>query len=158
MQDWVLITHDLDISKSALHNLLWDVAWTHKLLQKAASERNEEVHRAFTDFVKANILASMVVSVDETSKDNQTIFCRFGWAPQGQRAQAAVDFVRGDQFSIVAALNIGGYVATRVVPGSVDSDEFFDFIVHDIVSCIWYWHDLYVLTMFSASEHECIPP
>ena len=136
MQDWVLITHDLDISKSALHNLLRDVAWTHKLLQKAASERNEEVRRAFTDFVKANILASMVVSVDETSKDNRTIFRRFGWAPQGQRAQAAVDFVRGDRFSIVAALSIGGYVATCVVPGSVDSDEFFDFIVHDVVSCI----------------------
>ena len=44
--------------------------------------------------------------------------------------------MRGDRFSIVAALNIGGYVATRVVPGSVDSDEFFDFIVHDVVSCI----------------------
>lgn len=136
MQDWVLITHDLEISKTALHHLLRDVAWSRKLLRKAASERNEEDRTAFMDFIKANILASMVVAVDETSKDNRTIFRCYGWAPEGQRADAEVDFIRGDRFSIVAALSIGGYIATRVVPGSVNTDDFFDFIVHDVVSCL----------------------
>jgi transposase len=134
MKDWVLITHDLEISKAALHQLLRDVAWSRKLLRKAASERNEVDRTAFMDFIKANILASMVVSVDETSKDNRTIFRHYGWAPQGHRAVAEVDFIRGDRFSIVAALSIEGYIATRVVPGSVNTDEFFDFIVHDVVS------------------------
>lgn len=144
MQDWVLITHDLDISKSALHCLLQDVAWTRKVLQKAASERNEDDRRAFMTFIQENILASMVVAVDESSKDNRTIFRHYGWAPQGQRAQAEVDFIRGDRFSIVAALHIGGYMATRIVPGSVNSDEFFDFIVHDVVSCIYAIISLYI--------------
>ena len=135
MKDWVLITHDLEISKTALHHLLRDVAWSRKLLRKAASERDEEVRARFMDFIRANILASMVVAVDETSKDNRTIFRRYGWAPEGQRANAQVDFIRGDRFSIVAALSTEGYVATRIVPGSVNSEEFFDFIVHDVVSC-----------------------
>ena len=70
MQDWVLITHNLNISKPALHHLFQDVAWACKLLQKAALERDKEVCTAFMNFIKRNILASMVVSMDETSKNN----------------------------------------------------------------------------------------
>jgi hypothetical protein len=43
--------------------------------------------------------------------------------------------VWGDQYSVVAALSLQGYKAVRVVPGSVDGDEFLDFIVNDLVSC-----------------------
>ncbi|KAF8220664.1 hypothetical protein L208DRAFT_1066892, partial [Tricholoma matsutake] len=42
-------------------------------------------------------------------------------------------FVRGDCYSILAAMSVEGYVGTRIVPGSVDGDEFFDFIVNDIL-------------------------
>ncbi len=42
-------------------------------------------------------------------------------------------FVHGEQYSLVAAINTKSYVGTRVVPGSLDSHEFFDFIMEEVV-------------------------
>ena len=44
-----------------------------------------------------------------------------------------VNFVCGDCYSILAAMSIEGYMGTHIVPGSVDGDKFFDFIVNVIV-------------------------
>ncbi|KIL63076.1 hypothetical protein M378DRAFT_42265, partial [Amanita muscaria Koide BX008] len=58
--------------------------------------------------------------LDETSKDDKTLFRSYGRAPAGHRAVIPADFVRGDRYSMVAAMSVDGYIATRVVPGSVD--------------------------------------
>jgi hypothetical protein len=76
----------------------------------------------------------MIITVDEWSKDDRTIFLKYGRAPHGQRATIDADFVRGERYSILAAMSVDGYVGTHAVPGSVDGDEFFDFTVNDIVS------------------------
>lgn len=80
--------------------------------------------------------ASMVITVDESSKDDRTIFRRYGRAPSGYRAQINADFVRGERYSLIGAMSGCGFVGTRVVHGSVDSEEFFNLIAEDIVSCI----------------------
>ncbi|TFY57047.1 hypothetical protein EVG20_g8692 [Dentipellis fragilis] len=92
MQDWVLVTHDLNISKTALHELLRDCAWSYKVLRKAAAERDEEQRAQFMAFVKDNLLSSMVITANESSKDDRTIFRRYGHAPKGQRAEIDASF------------------------------------------------------------------
>lgn len=134
IMDWIAITQDKEISRSALHELIRDAGITHKLLRKAASERDEKAREDWRVFMVDNLLASMVVTVDETSKDDRTIFRRYGRAPKGSRAEIEANFVRGERYSLVAALTVEGFIGSRVVSGSVNSDEFFDFIVHDIVS------------------------
>ncbi len=42
-------------------------------------------------------------------------------------------FIRGIRYSIVAAISLDGYIATRVVEGSVDGLEFLDFIIEEVV-------------------------
>ncbi|KAI4518010.1 hypothetical protein K523DRAFT_223592, partial [Schizophyllum commune Tattone D] len=37
------------------------------------------------------------------------------------------------RYSILPALTLDGYIACRVVEGSVDGDEFFDFIITDVL-------------------------
>ena len=39
---------------------------------------------------------------------------------------------------MTAALSLDGYEAVRVVPGSVDGEEFLDYIVNDVVRCMFY--------------------
>ena len=39
-------------------------------------------------------------------------------------------------------MSVDGYVGTRVVPGSVDGDDFFEFIVEDVVSKFFLLHCL----------------
>ncbi len=43
-------------------------------------------------------------------------------------------FIRGTQYSLVAALTIDGYIAVRVVEGSIDGALFAEFIMDDVVS------------------------
>ncbi|KAF9783431.1 hypothetical protein BJ322DRAFT_1008025 [Thelephora terrestris] len=63
----------------------------------------------------------MVVTADESSKDNRTIFRRWGHSVKGTPAGVHSRFARGEQYSILAAISVDGYVATRVVVGAVDS-------------------------------------
>jgi len=39
---------------------------------------------------------------------------------------------------MVAALSLDGYEAVHVVPGSVDGEEFLDFIINDVVRYMFY--------------------
>ncbi|KZP32788.1 hypothetical protein FIBSPDRAFT_656379, partial [Athelia psychrophila] len=59
------------------------------------------------------------------------------------------------RFSMVAALSVDGYIATRVVPGSLDGDEFFDFIVHDVLPKMNpYPQDRSVLVLDNCAIHK----
>ena len=48
-------------------------------------------------------------------------------------------FMRGQQYSMIAALSKKGYLAAHVIPGSIDSFGFFDFIVEDVVRSLFFW-------------------
>lgn len=133
IQDWVAVTHELGIGRSTLHELIRDAGITYKVMRHAASERDEGARQNWVEYVGENLIASMIITVDESSKDGRAIFRRRGRAAHGQRATINANFVRGERYSILAAMGVEGYLGTRIVPGSVDGDEFFEFIVEDIV-------------------------
>jgi hypothetical protein len=135
VQDWVALTMQTSISKSALSELIRDAGYSFKMLHKAASERNEEERAAFRDWARDFVTMEMVITADESSKDNRTIFRRWGRSVRGTPAGVHARFARGERYSILAAIGVDGYVATRIVIGSVDSHEFFDFIVSEVVWC-----------------------
>ncbi|KAJ7632069.1 hypothetical protein B0H17DRAFT_894679, partial [Mycena rosella] len=58
---------------------------------------------------------------------------RYGRAPIGFPAHFEDFFIRGMQYSLVAAMSRDGYIAQRVFEGSLDLFDFFDFIVEDVV-------------------------
>ncbi|KDQ58638.1 hypothetical protein JAAARDRAFT_57538 [Jaapia argillacea MUCL 33604] len=127
IQEWLAIVHDAPISLSALHD---NIRWF------AAAERDDEQRAAWRAHMQANFVASQVVTVDESSKDDWTIFQRYGRSSSGHRATIDAPFVRGQQWSLVAALGVDGYIAAHAVPGSVDGGEFLDFILEEVVS-LW---------------------
>ncbi|KAF9642399.1 hypothetical protein BDM02DRAFT_3073261, partial [Thelephora ganbajun] len=57
----------------------------------------------------------------ESSKNNRTIFRRWGRSMKGTSADVHAGFNRGERYSILAAISVNGYISTRVVIGSVDS-------------------------------------
>jgi len=67
-----------------------------------------------------NLMALMIITVDESSKDGCTIFHCRGQAAYGQRATIDADFVCGEWSSILTAMGIQGYVRTHVVPEQAD--------------------------------------
>lgn len=133
IQDWLAVAHSVAISRSQLHQIIRDCSITYKLLRRAASERDEEARSRWRLDYQEQYSASQLLFVDESSKDDRTIYRHYGRSVAGERATIPANFVRGERYSLVAALGLEGYAAARVVPGSLDGDEFFDFIVNDVV-------------------------
>ncbi len=95
----------------------------------------------------ANFVAAQMVWTDESSKDDRTIYCHYGRAATGQCVVIDVQWVCGEQYSILLAMTVDGYVATCIISGSVQGDEFFDFIVEDVVC-----HDTHLLFSMAANH------
>ena len=133
IQDWIALAHEVHISKSALHNNIRDAGISFKLLCRAAAERDEDFREEWKQDANAHFTASQMVFIDETSKDERTIYRHYGRSITGTRATITANFMRGERYSMVAALSLDGYDSVHVVPGSVDGEEFLDFIVNNVV-------------------------
>jgi transposase len=157
IQDWVALAYETHISRTALHMNIRDAGISYKLLRRAAAERDEDLRQEWMEDVNAHFMASQMVFVDETSKDERTIYRHYGRSVSGSRATISANFVRGERYSMVAALSLDGYEAVRVVPGSVDGEEFLDYIVNDVVRCMFYLFNI-LLNHLPAAEHEPLPP
>ncbi|KAI0960808.1 hypothetical protein AcV7_000090 [Taiwanofungus camphoratus] len=68
-----------------------------------------------------------------SSKDGRTVFCRYGQAPAEECALQTMPLDQGVRYSILPALSLAGYIALRVVEGSIDGEEFYDWVVNDLL-------------------------
>ena len=136
MCTFLAIEHDLIVSPSTLSRNLIKARLTRKRLHKLAVERDEELRDEFKESLRNDFLGdgSEFVCLDETSKNEHTYGRRFGRAMSGEQAELKDVFVRGDRYSLVTAITTEGYIASRVVPGSFYSFEFYDFVAEDVVS------------------------
>jgi transposase len=136
IQTWIAIHQEVGISKSSLARLIEDAGFSYKSLHKAAVERDEGEREEFRVWAQDTLVPEMIVAADESSKDDRTIYRHYGRSPSGVRAAGSTQFVRGERYSLIAAMSVDGYISTRVVEGSVNAAEFFDFIVGEVVSVI----------------------
>jgi transposase len=136
LQWFLAVHHDIQISISALQENLEKTGLTRKMLHKIASERDVQTRADFLHAIQTQFsgTGSEFVVIDESCKNEHDVARRFGRAPVGQAPQFVDPFVRGERYSLVAAMSTIGYIATRVQPGSFDSFGFFDFIVEEVVS------------------------
>lgn len=136
LQFWLAIHHDIVISTSALQRNLEEAGLSRKILHKIAKERDELRRQEYWDVVNGELGGDgdLFVMADETSKNEFSLQRKFGRALVGHRADISDVFVRGDRYSLAAAMCKDGYLATKVVPGSFDSFDFFDFVANDVVS------------------------
>lgn len=137
LQWFLAIHHNLAISKSALQENLEKAGLVRKVLHKIAAERDEVQRQAFSHSIRTDFSGTgdEFVAIDESSKNDHTYNRRYGRSMRGQDAHIVAPFIRGQRYSMIAAMSKEGYLAAHIVPGSVDSFGFFDFIVEDVVSC-----------------------
>ncbi|KAJ7936348.1 hypothetical protein B0H13DRAFT_2303737 [Mycena leptocephala] len=118
-QFWLAVHHDIAISISALQKTLQQAGLTRKLLSKIAIERDKERCRAWAASIHDDFedKASYFVTVDETSKNEDTLARDYGRSMVGERAIIESEFVRGPRHSIGAAMMTEGYIAVKVFEG-----------------------------------------
>jgi len=73
-QDWVALKMQTVISQSALAELIHDVGFSYEMLHKAAAEQDQVARTGFREWARGYMTADMVITADESSKNNRTIF------------------------------------------------------------------------------------
>ena len=89
IQELLSLEYDVALSKTRIHQLTKDAGLSYKLLKRCAVERDDGLRAEFLHYLSNNITAEMVIAVDETSKDDRTIYRHYGRAPHGYRAQSS---------------------------------------------------------------------
>ena len=77
--------------------------------------------------------SDQLVFGDETSVDMRTLRRKYGRSAVGFRAVQQYTQARGQRWRLVSVIGTEGCLAARPVPGAVNSVEFFDFIVSEVV-------------------------
>lgn len=130
---WLALFHDVQISTTALHDNLRDLGLSRKVMRRAATERDDQLRAQWMyDFLSTYTAEQMVV-LDESSKDDRTLIRKYGRSTSGDNAILQVSLDRGVRYSILPALTIEGYISVRAIEGSINGEEFFDFVVNDLV-------------------------
>jgi len=93
IQDWIALSHEVHISKAMLHLNIHDAGITFKLLHRAAAECDEDLRQEWMQNINANFVASQMVFVDETSKDDRTIYQHYGCLVAGRHATIGANFM-----------------------------------------------------------------
>ncbi len=70
IQDWIALSHEVHISKTALHENIRNAGLSFKLLCRAAGEHDEDFWAEWKQDINAHFTASQMIFVDETSKDD----------------------------------------------------------------------------------------
>ncbi|KAF8581189.1 hypothetical protein K439DRAFT_1654130 [Ramaria rubella] len=74
LQDWLALEHDILVAITTPDRNIREAGLTYKLLRRAAGERDEGARAAWRADMQANFIAGMLVCVDESSKDERTIY------------------------------------------------------------------------------------
>ncbi|KAF8235255.1 hypothetical protein L208DRAFT_1258044, partial [Tricholoma matsutake] len=82
--EWLALYHDLPISTTTLHDNLWELGLTFKLLWKAAAEWDEVSQAEWLLKITNFYTADQFVVLDESSKDGKIMLWRYGCAPSGE--------------------------------------------------------------------------
>lgn len=134
LQTWMAFQHDVALTQSRYDSLIRECGFSFKQLRKSASERNPELRAHFHTWCNHNLTARMIITTDESSKDDRIVYRRYGRSVKGHRAELIAKSERGQRYSILPAMTIDGYIAVRVIEDSIDGLEFMEFIANDVVS------------------------
>jgi hypothetical protein len=106
-----------------------------------ASERDPLLGEVFMNRIGKLVSdPAMLMFADESSKDERTVIRRYGYGPEGERIVMNGPFVRGTRYSILPILTIDGIIAHKVVEGSIDADQFVDFLREHVVRAYSFSH------------------
>lgn len=135
IQDALLQARRINVSIPLLFRTLKKLEITRKVVSVKAIER-DEVRRSHFMLQIARIAPrlDMLIFIDEAARNRRTSHRRYGRSVQGHRCVQRRHFVRGKRVSILPALTIDGIIAYDILPGSVTSKTFLQFLEQHVVS------------------------
>ncbi|CAJ0631680.1 17689_t:CDS:2 [Entrophospora sp. SA101] len=125
-----------EVSVATLCHSLKYCGITRKKITKAAKERNELVRGFFILTIGSYYSPEQLIFLDESSKDERSISCSYGYSFRNQPINQKVVFIRGKRFTILPALTLEGYIALDIMEGNCTKERFRSFILAQIVNSL----------------------
>lgn len=104
----------------------------HKKVTPVAPEQDPFV-RALYAIGVAHLRPEQLVFADETGYDNRSYNRNWGWGYVGRPVRARSFFIRGRHYNMIAAMDMNGPVACRLLEGTVNADVFLHFVVFQLL-------------------------
>jgi transposase len=135
IQKQLSIERRISVSYATLQRVLHRLDYSYKRVSARALERNDLLRSAFMNRIADEIInPDMLMFVDEAARNKKTSARTNGWSLMGKRCVQRQCFSRGERFSILPILTLDGIITYDIVPGSVTSERFLQFL-RELVVC-----------------------
>lgn len=143
LQDQLFESRGVWTSVPTLLRTLRRLHFSRKCVTARAIERNDLLRSHFMLRIGREVRdPAMLMFIDEAAKNDKTNGRKHGWSLKGQRCIQRRAFVWGQRWSILPILMLDGIVAYDIIPGSVTSKCFHQFLrdhvvrIHTSTCCI----------------------
>jgi hypothetical protein len=117
------------ISITTLFHTLRRLHYSRKGVSARALERDDLLRSAFMNKIADEVTSpDMLMFVDEAARNKRTSVRTKGRSLVGKRCTQRTCFARGQRFSILPILTLDGIITYDIVPGSVTSERFLQFL------------------------------
>jgi transposase len=144
---------DVELSRHSIRRDLRDVAWSKKVTQNVAQERNADLRDDYS-YEVSSFRSDQLVFIDESGVDRSIGLHSKGWAPKGKRPRQVKRLHRGQRLQILPAYTQDGIIHFRVYEGTTDAEIFENFIEELLPYCGSWPNKCSVLVMDNASIHR----
>ena len=138
LQDILLARRNISVSVSTLLRTLRHIHFSHKHISIRALERNDREWSAYMNHIGELITdPAQLMFIDEAARNKRNPAWKMGWSLIGTRCVQCRCFVRGQRFSILLVLTLDGIITHDIIPGSVTSETFVEFLREHVVSNLY---------------------
>jgi transposase len=134
LQDELMNRRNIYVSVPTLLRTLRRLHFSRKHVSIKALERNDRERSAYMNKIGDIITdPAQLIFIDEASRNKKNPTRKIGWSLKGKRCIQRRCFVRGQRFSILPALTMDGIIAHDILPGSITSEKFVQFLRDHVV-------------------------
>ena len=120
--------------------LNFDLKLTRKKLTKNARQALPLEIRTYEAKLRAIYrFPAQLVFIDETSKDGRDAYRRYARSKKGTKAHVRLPFSRGNRVSILAALNVNGFMCWETTEGTFTRQRFHDAFAQSVIPKLNPW-------------------
>jgi len=117
------------LSQATLMRTLHHLHYSRKHVTVHALERDNLMRSAFMNRIADEVPnPDMLIFIDEAARNRRTSARTTGWSLVGRRCVQRRHFIRGQRFSILPILTLDGIITYDIIPGSVSSKRFVEFL------------------------------
>jgi transposase len=126
----------VSVSIPTIMRTLRRLHYSHKGVSVRALERDNLRRSAFMNKIADEVMnPDMLMFVDEAARNKRTSGRPKGWSLVGKRCVQRRFFGRGERYSILPILSLDGIITYDIIPGSVTSNRFLQFL-RELVVCV----------------------